>query len=116
MEIITIRKGLQLLGGDCLLYANLDPNQGTMNTSKFETYVEEHLVPVFGSFNRGKPRSIVIMDNASIHSSDRIEALIQETGACYTQLHAVQTLTLLLSSCLMCIKPDSSAIHTHRIW
>jgi transposase len=46
---------------------DLDPNRGTMNTSKFETYVEEHLV--------------VIMDNASIHNSDCIEALIQGTGA-----------------------------------
>ena len=61
--------------------ADLDPDRGTVDTERFEQYVEQHLVPVLGKSVNGEPNSIVVMDNASIHASDRIRDLIEEAGA-----------------------------------
>ena len=58
-----------------------DPTRGTVDMERFEEYVEEYLVPMLGSFGRGEPRSVVIMDNASIHISLRVQELIENAGA-----------------------------------
>ena len=50
-----------------------------MDTERFEMWVEERLIPLLGCYERGEPRSIVIMDNATIHS--RLEPLIEAAGA-----------------------------------
>ena len=61
--------------------ADTDPDRGTVDTERFEQYVEQHLVPVLGKSRDGDPNSIVVMDNASIHASDRIRDLIEDAGA-----------------------------------
>jgi transposase len=58
-----------------------DPEAGTVDGARFEQYVEHVLVPVLGSYYAGEPRSIVVMDNASTHISQRVFDLIAATGA-----------------------------------
>ena len=42
--------------------------------------VEKCLSPVLGRYDHGEPRSIVVMDNASTHMSQRVADMIRETG------------------------------------
>jgi transposase len=58
-----------------------DPTRGTVNQNRFELWISEFLAPVLGNFVNGEPRSIVILDNASIHHSKRVVELIEATGA-----------------------------------
>lgn len=58
-----------------------NPERGTVDAERFEDYVEQYLVPNLGSYIDEAPRSIVVMDNASIHCSPRVEDLINEAGA-----------------------------------
>ena len=60
---------------------DVDPNRGTVDTTRFEEYVEHYLVPSLGRSDMREPNSIVVMDNASIHSSDKIRDLIEGAGA-----------------------------------
>ena len=39
------------------------------------------LVPALGNYLRGEPRSIAVLDNASIHTSYRVVDLIEDAGA-----------------------------------
>ena len=43
--------------------------------------VERCLLPYLMPFNCTNPRSVVVMDNASIHHVDKVVALIEEVGA-----------------------------------
>ena len=52
-----------------------------MNTEVFEEWVERFLCPVLGSYDDREERSIVVMDNASVHLSQKVADLIQSTGA-----------------------------------
>jgi transposase len=54
---------------------------GTVDQEKFIEWVATKLVPVLGCYNRCEPRSLVILDNASIHHSDDVVQLIEATGA-----------------------------------
>jgi hypothetical protein len=44
-----------------------DPEQGTVDMVCFEWYIEEWVVLGLGQFVDDEPRSIIVMDNASIH-------------------------------------------------
>jgi hypothetical protein len=52
---------------------------GTVGTERVELWIEECLVPVLGDYTKGDPRSVVILDNATVHHSQKIQDLI--TGA-----------------------------------
>ena len=56
-----------------------DPTHGTIDTGRFRTWVKEKLVPQLGKYHLSKPRSIVVMDNATIHSN--CKDLIEGAGA-----------------------------------
>ena len=60
---------------------DMNPERGTVDTERFERYVEHHLVPVLGNSARAEPNSIVVMDNASIHNSGKIRRMIEGAGA-----------------------------------
>jgi len=52
-----------------------------MNAERFVQYVREVLVPNLGNFDLKEPRSVVIMDNCSIHMDIRVGILIADAGA-----------------------------------
>ena len=53
----------------------------TVDGSAFEFWAESHLCPILGNFSKGEARSIVVMDNASTHMSEKVGDLIRSTGA-----------------------------------
>lgn len=54
---------------------------GPIDRERFELWVEQKLVPVLGNYSLREPRSLVVLDNATIHHSDTIVELIEGTGA-----------------------------------
>ena len=60
--------------------------EGNMNGDRFAKFVQDSLLPILMPFNGVNPRSVVVMDNASIHHVDEIADLIEtQAGAklCY---------------------------------
>lgn len=55
--------------------------RGSVNGDTFLEFVENLLMPNLMPFNGYNPRSVVIMDNCSIHHIDEVTELIQQTGA-----------------------------------
>ena len=51
----------------------MDATHETIDTERFELRVEHFLCPVLGNFMLKKKRSIIVLDNASIHHSDRVK-------------------------------------------
>jgi transposase len=51
--------------------------EGNVDGEKFEQFVEESLLPVLMPFNAVNPRSIVVMDNASVHHVQPVIDLIE---------------------------------------
>ena len=52
----------------------------TVDTERFIEWVENRLLPVLDSYEKVEARSVVILDNASIHHNDKIVDLIESTG------------------------------------
>lgn len=52
-------------------------HQGTMNGDSFVGFLRSCLLPILQPFNWLNPRSVVIMDNASIHHVQEVEDLIE---------------------------------------
>ena len=53
----------------------------TVDSEVFLEWVEDRLLPVLGQYDLMEARSVVILDNASIHHSEDTIALIESTGA-----------------------------------
>jgi hypothetical protein len=60
-----------------------DPTRGTIDGERFEMWVKQKLCSVLpvGSYDLAEAHSVVIMDNASQHYSNRVCDLIESTGA-----------------------------------
>ena len=54
---------------------------GTVDGDYFLYWVKEYLVSMLGNYQRGEPRSVVMMDNASAHMSYETHAVIEDVGA-----------------------------------
>ena len=54
---------------------------GTVTREKFEEWVEESLCPILGDYSKGEARSVVMLDNASTHMSQKVVDLIEGKGA-----------------------------------
>ena len=58
-----------------------------INGTIFSNFVAKSLVPILQPFDGQSPRSVVVMDNASIHHVQQVTALIQITKyRCYSPL------------------------------
>ena len=55
--------------------------EGNINGEWFTQFVESCLLPILNPFNGVNQRSVVIMDNASIHHVDTVQDLIERAGA-----------------------------------
>ena len=51
--------------------------EGNINGERFTQFVESCLLPILNPFNGVNQRSVVIMDNASIHHVDTVQDLIE---------------------------------------
>ena len=58
-----------------------DPSRGSVDSERFVQYIEEMIVPILGNFDNNEPRSVVVMDNASIHKDQQVVELIEGAGA-----------------------------------
>lgn len=56
-------------------------HEGTVNGDVFEDFVRTTLLPTLQPFNGTNSRSVVVLDNASIHHLDRIQDIITSSGA-----------------------------------
>ena len=54
---------------------------GTVDTERFLSWVLIRLCPALGRYDRFENRSIVVLDNATIHHDDRVVRAIEATGA-----------------------------------
>ena len=63
-----------------------DTSHGTIDGARILEWVRNKLVPTLGDHQLGQPRSIVVMDNATIHANPEIEALIKSKGAILIKL------------------------------
>ena len=57
--------------------------EGNIDADRFVRWVSECLCPTLGNYALNEPRSVVVMDNASIHHKmlEIVEALVHERGA-----------------------------------
>ena len=55
--------------------------EGNVNSSVFLNFVQHCLLPILLPFDGENPRSVVVLDNASIHHVDLVTRLISATGA-----------------------------------
>lgn len=58
-----------------------DEEAGTVDAERFVAWVQYKLVPTLGRYQFDEPRSIVVMDNASIHMDIRVNQLIMAAGS-----------------------------------
>ena len=54
---------------------------GSVDEEVFLDFLEKSVLPHLLPFNGVNPHSVLLMDNASIHHTDRVISLIQSTGA-----------------------------------
>ena len=54
--------------------------RGTIGKERFELWVEGKLCPLLGNWANLERRSIVVIDNVTIHHSERVRKLIMATG------------------------------------
>ena len=61
--------------------ADSDSSHGTIGRARFIVWVKECLVPVLGNYKLQQHRSLVLLDNVTIHHSGEIVELIRMAGA-----------------------------------
>ena len=60
---------------------DVDIYEGSINGEIFSSFIARSLVPLLQPFDGKNSRSVVLMDNASIHHVEQVATLIQNTGA-----------------------------------
>ena len=58
-----------------------DPTRGTIGKQRFKLWLKEDLIPTLGFYALKEPRSLVLIDNATIHHDDAIVQMIRDAGA-----------------------------------
>ena len=62
-------------------FVSVQCSMQSVNEDVFCDFLERHLLPHLLPFNGVNPRSVVVLDNASIHHTQRAIELIQSVGA-----------------------------------
>jgi hypothetical protein len=57
------------------------PYRGTVDTDRFKLYLREMVIPHLGNYVRGEPHSVVVFDNAPVHTHSTIREMIEQAGA-----------------------------------
>ena len=58
-----------------------DMTRGTIGKDRFKLWVKESLIPILGIYELNQPRSLVVIDNATIHHDEDIVNMIRDAGA-----------------------------------
>ena len=61
--------------------SDMDSTHGTVDADRFVDWVENYLCPTLGSYTQLEPRSVVVMDNCTLHHDPRVLDLIRSKGA-----------------------------------
>ena len=61
--------------------ADVPIHEGNINGQIFSDFISQSLVPLLQPFDGKNSRSVVVMDNASIHHVEEVATTIQNTGA-----------------------------------
>ena len=64
----------------------MDIYDGNIDGDIFGNFIDRSLVPILQPFNGINSRSVVIMDNTSIHCVERVTQSTQQTGAIFLYL------------------------------
>ena len=59
---------------------DIDIIDGTTNGEAFTKFLEHSILPIMQPFNGVNPRSILVLDNASIHHVDKVLKLVNSKG------------------------------------
>lgn len=59
---------------------DIDIIDGTTNGEAFTKFLEHSILPIMQPFNGVNPRSILVLDNASIHHVDKVIKLVNSKG------------------------------------
>ena len=59
---------------------DIDIIEGTTNGEAFTTSLEHSILPIMQPFNGTNPRSILVLDNASIHHVNKVIELADRSG------------------------------------
>ncbi|KAH9132187.1 hypothetical protein AeRB84_021313 [Aphanomyces euteiches] len=62
-------------------FDDLESAHGTVDTEGFLFWTKFYLLPVLGNFALSEPRSVVVVDNATIHHDQEFEVLVRSAGA-----------------------------------
>ena len=54
--------------------------RGTIGKERFKLWVKEKLIPVLGFYDLEQPRSLVLIDNATVHHDNEIVHMIRAAG------------------------------------
>jgi len=65
--------------------------EGTVNGDRMQIFVRNYLLPILKPLNWSNPRSVVIIDNASIHHVQGIPDLIEQNCFCFHLTHLIST-------------------------
>ena len=60
---------------------DIELTEGTVDGDLFVHFVEHSLLPILQPFDGKNPRSIVVMDDASVHHVNQVAELIHGAGA-----------------------------------
>ena len=59
---------------------DIDIIEGTTNGDAFSAFLEHNILPIMQPFNGTNPRSILVLDNASIHHVNEVIGLVNRRG------------------------------------
>ena len=58
-----------------------DLARGTIGKERFKLWLKENLIPILSFYALKQPRSLVLIDDATIHHDDEIVQMIRDAGA-----------------------------------